>query len=147
MFKSNFRSGAFHNKAQDQADFLQFSVKQPFQNETWLMPTNWEPGELSVACAGPWFALLDRRHSAGHHTTEVELVKGRAHVLSAVDLGGPGGAHSPKPLPWREATRKKEAPCLALVVPARLAVLSERDEGNPRRSDSVAGVCSDMEES
>jgi hypothetical protein len=51
-FKSNFRSVAFHNKTRDQADFLSFSVKRPFQNEISLTPPNQDLRGLSAAYAG-----------------------------------------------------------------------------------------------
>ena len=45
----------FHNKTRDQADFLPFSVKRPFQNEISLTPPNQDLG-LSAAYVGPSFA-------------------------------------------------------------------------------------------
>ena len=84
VFKSNFRSAAFQSKTRDQAEFSEFSVKRPFQNETSLTPTDHEPGQWFAAYADRGLLSLDRRHSAGHQTTEVELVKGRAPSLATV---------------------------------------------------------------
>jgi hypothetical protein len=73
---------AFHNKTRDQADFLSFSVKRPFQNEISLTPPGQDLRGLSAAYAGPSFAppwIVGI--SGGHQTTAVELVKGLARVL------------------------------------------------------------------
>jgi hypothetical protein len=47
---------AFHNKNWDQADFLSFSVKRPFQNEISLIPPNQDLVGCPLHTPGPSFA-------------------------------------------------------------------------------------------
>ena len=75
---------AFQNKTRDQTEFPQFSVKRPFQDETSLTPADHEPGQWFAAYADRGLLSLNRRHSAGHQTTEVELVKVCAPSLATV---------------------------------------------------------------
>jgi hypothetical protein len=47
---------ALHTKTRDQAAFLSFSMKRPFQDEISLTPPNQDLRGLSAAYAGPSFA-------------------------------------------------------------------------------------------